>query len=143
MYVRVEAEVRPTEDLEKVLTAVKNIFNGRITVENKGNGYFLVKGESYSVESLLKLHELLRMYRILDAARKNLVKGTKENTIIFMLHKQAAFVKRISFVDSERESPLGAIVFTIETSDPDKLIDWLAPKTSMGKPLWEIDMPED
>ena len=71
------------------------------------------------------------------------MKGLRGNTIVFKIHKQAAYVGKISFIDDDRESPLGAITFTIETSDPERLIDWLAPKTSMGKPLWEIEMPRD
>ncbi len=143
MYVRVEAEARPTEDIEKVKKAVGNVFSGVLRVEERGNGVIIVRGESSSPTSLIKLHNLLRIYRILDAARKSLLKGLHGDTIVFKLHKQAAYVGKISFVDSDRESPLGAITFYIETRDPEKLVDWLAPKTSMGKPLWEISMPTD
>ncbi len=143
MYVRVEVEVRPTEGLEKVVRALKNVFDGDIEVVDRGNGYYTVRGISDSPHSLHKIHELLRIYRILDAARKYLLKGLRGNTIVFKIHKQAAYVGKISFIDDDRESPLGAITFTIETSDPERLIDWLAPKTSRGKPLWEIGMPED
>ncbi len=140
---RVEAEVRPTESVEKVLKAVRNVFDGEIRVEDKGRGYKVVRGYSNTAYSLHKIHYLLRLYRILDAARKYLHKGIRGNTIVFRLNKQAAYMGRVSFVDSDHESPLGSIVFVIETSDPERLVDWLAPKTSMGKPLWEIEMPRD
>ena len=143
MYVRVKAEVRPTEDIEKVRKAVRNVFNGRINVIDGEHGLKVIIGESDSAYSLIKLHDLIRIYRILDAARKSLQKGMRGNTIVFKLHKQAAYVGKISFIDSDHESPLGSITFYIESSDPGKLIDWLAPKTSMGKPLWEIDMPKE
>ncbi|WFO76093.1 hypothetical protein J4526_04460 [Desulfurococcaceae archaeon MEX13E-LK6-19] len=143
MYVKVEAEVRPTEDVEKVKQAVRNVFSGKIRVVDKGNGYRVVEGESYSARSLIKIYELIRIQRIMDAARKKLQKGMSYNTIVFKLHKQAALANKLSFIDYDNESPLGPILFYIETSDPEKLIDWLAPKTSMGKPLWEISMPED
>ncbi len=143
MYVRVRAEIRPTEDPVRVRKAVENIFNGRVRVIEREKGVKEVIGESYSIESLMRLHELVRIYRILDAARKSLQKGVHGNTIVFKLHKQAAYMGKISFIDSDRESPLGSITFYIESSDPKKLIDWLAPKTSMGKPLWEIEAPRD
>lgn len=143
MYVRVEAEVRPTEDVEKVKQAVRNVFSGRIRVVEKGDGYLVVEGESYSPQSLIKIYELIRIQRIMDAARKKLQKGVSHNTIVFKLHKQAAFANKLSFIDYDNESPLGPITFYIETRDPEKLIDWLAPKTSMGRPLWEIEMPKD
>ncbi len=143
MYVRVKAEVRPTEDIEKVRKAVRNVFNGRVNVIDGEHGLKVIIGESDSAYSLIKLHDLIRIYRILDAARKSLQKGMRGNTIVFKLHKQAAYVGKISFIDSDHESPLGSITFYIESSDPSKLIDWLAPKTSMGKPLWEIDMPKE
>ncbi len=143
MYVRVETEVRPTEDIEKVKKAVSNVFVGELRIIEKGNGYYIVEGESYSARSLLRIHELIRIQRIMDAARKKLQSGTMGSSIVFKLHKQAALAGKLSFIDNDNESPLGPITFYIETSDPMKLIDWLAPKTSMGKPLWEIEMPED
>ena len=143
MYVRVEAEVRPTEDPEKVKRAVLNVFAGKVRVIDKGNGYKVVEGESYSAHSLKKIYELIRIQKIMDAARKKLQKGMRVNVIVFKLHKQAALVNKLSFIDYDNESPLGPISFYIETKDPARIIDWLAPKTSMGKPLWEIGMPED
>lgn len=143
MYVRVRAEARPTEDIKKVMKAVRNVFNGRINIIDGENGLKIIIGESDSAHSLTRLHDLIRIYRILDAARKSLRKGIRGNTIVFKLHKQAAYMGKISFVDSDHESPLGPIIFYIESSNPDRLIDWLAPKTSMGKPLWEINMPKE
>lgn len=142
--IRVEVEVRPTEDLEKVRRALLNVFEpGKIEVIERDKGYKLLVGESNSYRSLLKIHELIRRERIMDAARSMLRKGVIGNMLIFKVNKQAAYQGRLSFVETDSESPMGAITFIIETDNPYEVIDWLAPKTSMGKPLWEREMPKD
>ena len=132
MRLRVEAEVRPTESREKVEAALKKIFP---TLELKQAGDHIV-GESVDVSSLSKLHQLFRQQTILDSARSVMLKRKQGETTQFMLNKQVAFVGRVSFTDGE--SPLGPIVVTLEASDIDRLIDYLAPRTKEGRPIREI-----
>lgn len=140
----VTAEVRPSEDESKVLTAITNFFDyEKITREKRGDYIVVLVGESRTLKSLQKFHDALREEKILDAARKYLKKGMTNNSISFMLHKQAAAIGVVSFVDDERESPLGPISFYIEHRNPIEVIDWLAPKTAKGQPLWENEIPED
>ncbi len=127
LKIKVETIIKPTEDPLKVRKAVENVFTGEILVTNIGDGYKKVEGFSTRLESLSALYNLIRIEQIIPAARSYLLKGTKGNTIRFMIHKQAAYMRKISFVDSDRESPLGAIKFTIESQDPMKIIDWLTP----------------
>ncbi len=142
--VRVEAEVRPTEDVERVKRAVLNVFvPDTIHVEDMGGGYYLVVAESYSLRGLVRLHEKLRVERILDAARGYMLRGIDRGVLVFKLNKQAAFVGRVSLIDMDAEAPMGPIVFTIEHRDPRAVVDWLAPPTRMGRPLYENPMPED
>jgi len=138
----VEAEVRPTEDQEKVLKAVKAFFDPEtLRVERAGRSTIIV-ASSRAITSLEKLHQALRIERILDAARKAMKRGVQGGTLVFYIHKQAALKGRLSFVSSDAESPLGAIKFVISHPDPDKVIDWLAPPTRQGKPLYERSPPE-
>ncbi len=127
LKIKVETIIKPTEDPGKVRKAVENVFTGEILVANIGDGYKKVEGFSTSLESLSALYNLIRIEQIIPAARSYLLKGTRGNTIRFMIHKQAAYMRKISFVDSDRESPLGAIKFTIESQDPMRIIDWLTP----------------
>jgi hypothetical protein len=129
---RVEAEVRLTEDTAKVERAIKNIFPTlELTkIENK------LVGESSKVASLDRLHQLLRLQAILDAARNVMRKGMLGNTTRLMLNKQAAFVSKVNFTNGE--APLGPIVITLEAPDIERLIDYLAPRTREGKPIEEI-----
>ena len=134
--------MRPTESLERVLGAVRRLIDIEdYSVEEVGNVKVLVA--TSSLRGLERLHRLLREQRILDAARSVLRRGRQQGRIVFYLHKQAATVGKVSFVGGDQESPLGAIRVTIEYPDPDRVIDWLAPPTVMGRPLWEHEPPED
>ncbi len=138
----VEAEVRPTEDEAKVRKAVESFFTPEsVRVEDLGSTKILV-AEAGSLRSLEKLHWLLRAERILDAARSAMKKGIQGNKLVFYLHKQAAYVGRLSFVSGDHESPMGAIRITIEHPEPRQVLDWLAPPTVRGRPVYEREIPE-
>lgn len=128
MKVRVKASVKPTEDKEKVIRAIKNIFDGELMVSEVEEGYYIIEGYSNNRESLEKLYNAIRVEQIIAAARSIFKKKTYRNEIKLLLHKQAAYAGKISFIDNERESPLGAIYLEIEAEEPDEIIDWLAPE---------------
>lgn len=132
MKLRVEVQIKPTEDRSKVEVAVRKIFP---VLELISFGDSLV-GESTEVGSLARFHELLRRQAILDSARSIMRAGREGNTVRFMLNKQAAFVGKISF--NGWESPLGPIVVRLDAPDPERLIDYLAPQTRAGRPIEEI-----
>ncbi len=135
--------VWPSEDKEKVLLALSNVFDyERIREEKEGYAVKLI-AEADSLNALKKLHRLLREERILDSARKHLLSGIDGNTLTFMLNKQVAYIGKVVFADSEKESPLGPIKITVETKNPKAVVDWLAPKTARGVPLWENPMPTE
>ncbi len=131
--VKVKTRVRPTEDLDKVLKAVENIFTGELKVVEEGDGYYTIEGFATSRESIEKLYNILRIEQVLSAARAVLENKTIGNKIRFILHKQAAYVGKASFIDSDRESPMGGIIVEIETDNPEEFIDWLTPRIGGGK----------
>ena len=127
--VNVEAEINPTESEEKVKTAVTNILSdSSITIKQDGKVNILT-AKAKGQESLVKLRNILRSDRVRDASRKALFRSTRGNTIRFCLNKQVAFAGHISFCEETAESPLGPIKVTIETDNPQQLIEWLAEKT--------------
>lgn len=139
--VTVEAEVKPTEDMEKVKQAITNVFTpDNIRIDERFGKKFLV-AEAKGAESLAKLHALLRREQILDAARKMMKRWSSQDRVIFFLNKQVAYVGHLSFCLPERESPLGPIRFEISCEKAKDVIDWLAPPTSKGKPLFEREPP--
>jgi len=133
---RVEAEVKPTEAREKVEAAIKLIFP---ILELSLVGNSLV-GESTSVESLERLHQLLRQQAIRDSARSVMLRSRRDNVVRFMLNRQVAFVGKVSFTAGE--SPLGPIVVTLEAPDIEGLIDYLALRTREGKPFARSDIDQ-
>lgn len=139
--VAVEAEVRPTEDRDKVLRALLRIIEPEsVREERLGDTIYLI-AEAGRVSSLSKLYYMLRSERILDAARSAMKKGLEPGRLTFYLHKQALYVGRLSFVSSDHESPLGAVKIVVEHEDPHSVVDWLAPPTSRGRPLYERPAP--
>lgn len=138
---RVEAEVRPTESVDKVIRAVRSVVDIDLKVVELSEGYRLVVGESDSIESLRKLHTHLRQERILDAARSYMLRNRKGSSLEIKLHKQAAYAGHISLVTFDEESPLGPIKLLIVSDKIDEIIDWLSPPTAHGKPIWEKPPP--
>ncbi|MEM0359541.1 MAG: RNA-binding domain-containing protein [Candidatus Hadarchaeales archaeon] len=136
MRVWVEAEVKPSEDPQKVEKAVKNLFPLLFLKRESGK----VEGTSEDPEVLSRLRDLLRLQAIRDAARNQLLRGKGEGKLEFWLNKQAAFMGKVSF--TEGEAPLGPIKVVVETRDPDLLLDFLAPKTKEGKALREVSLEE-
>lgn len=142
MRIRVRAPVYPTEDPGIVEKAVSRIYSCGLEVDVGVDGYGEIRGYSENPRCLEGLHRLIREQMIMDAVRKYLSRSRRGNTVTILLHKQALTAGKISLVDSHNESPLGAVEITIESGDPQALIDWLAPKTRHGKPLWEREPPE-
>jgi len=128
--VRIEVDVNPTEDLEKVKRAVENIFGSMdFEVKPRKRGSLLI-AQAKGRNGLAKFYNLLRRERIRDAARGVLFGGLREKTIIFYLNKQVAYAGHISFSSLVGESPLGPIKVQIRCDEPRELIEWLAPKTT-------------
>lgn len=120
--IRARSRVSPTEDLQKVIKSLSNIFE--YDELELGEGYVEVSGE---VSCLLPLKEYLKKGRIRDTARKVLLKGISNGKITFKLSKQAAYAGKVNIVDKEL-STLGEIDVTISTDNTDEVIDWLCTK---------------
>ena len=129
IVVYVEAEVNPTEDEQKVKTAISNIVGNATFTANPAYKGAILKAEAKGQESLIKLRNILRSDRIRDAARKMLFRAIRGDKISFCLNKQVAFAGHISFSEETAESPLGPIRVTIESTNPMQVVEWLAEKT--------------
>ena len=131
--VAVYSSVRPTERVEKVASAIENIFPGMV-MDIRAD-----RIEAYDgLESLRNLHKLLREQSILDTARGVMLRGRVGETISFQLNKQAAFMGIVSF--PPEEEPLGSM--HVQIMGGERVIDWLAPETENGVPINEIEMEE-
>lgn len=123
-----EVRVYPTETLEKVGRAVRNIF----AIEADTLQYDAERSVLAAVlegrENLRGLFNAFRRAQVLNAARAVLLRGLQGGTFGFCLNKQAAYSSRISFCDPDGESPLGPISVKIQTDAPQQLLDWLTPR---------------
>ena len=120
--------VYPTEDREKVLTAVNNLIDVRDIAEFEIRpGFHVIRGKGSGIECLTRLQNLLKQDRIRTAARAMLFSAMTANGLLFYINKQVAFVNHVSFCSVEGESPLGPITIKVECSSPTMVIDWLAP----------------
>jgi predicted RNA binding protein with dsRBD fold (UPF0201 family) len=119
---RARSRVNPTEDLQKVIKSLSNVFD--YDELELGEGYVEISGE---FSCLLPLKEYLEKGRIRDTARKILLKGISPGEVTFKLSKQAAYVGKVNLVQNEL-SPLGEIDVTIWAENTDEVIDWLCKK---------------
>lgn len=144
MRVRVKAPLFPTEEEEKVVSALKKLFP-KMSFHVEGEGKFReIVGTCDCSECLENLRMLLRKQRILDSARSYIYRGREAGAVRFYLNKQAAYVGKVSFCSMEYgESPLGAITVTVDVGDEfEKFVNWLAPATVNGKPVNEVERLE-
>lgn len=125
LHLKVEAEVYPTEDPEKVLEAVRKIFP-RIDLRVRWtDSSALVEGSGEGLEALENLKRLLRERRIRAAARRILKSLIKENVLVFYLNKQAAYVGKASFTEPFVESPLPPIRVEVRADNLEEVVEWL------------------
>ncbi|MFN3383548.1 MAG: AAA family ATPase [Archaeoglobaceae archaeon] len=130
--VEIETFVHPTEEEEKVVKAIRNLFpDAKIEIEN---------GRVFAVARDLKqFKELLKRQKILDTARTELLRGKKGNETVVFLNKQTATVSRINFCDENVAlSPL-KVTFRLINVPFQRFLDYLAPITKDGKPINEVE----
>ena len=104
LLVTIRTPLRPTEDPEKVRTAILNLFPESEIAEDQGQ----VVAKTASLERFMTL---IRNQKILDSIRHKLLDGMSPGSTIISLNKQAAFVKRVSL--SEGRTALGNMEVTI------------------------------
>ena len=121
--VRISCPVNPSEDEEKVRSAVLSIFPDAELSLNEGR----LEGEA----TLDRFSKAIRRQKILDATRAVMIMNSRGNTTRLSLNKQVATVGKVSFAD--KRPVLGAIEVTIEDDDLMALIDRVAPITVDGE----------
>lgn len=120
----VQAEVKPTETVEKVTRALRNIATG--PVESRLDGAeFLLQMETTKLESLDHFKIILRRDQIRAAARAVMTRGITGDSLEFYLNKQVAHAGHVSFSLAEGESPLGPIHITITSPSIERVVEWL------------------
>ena len=123
--VEVFCSINPSEDLQKIETAILNIFPDIEINKNK----MQITGISKKIESLSRIFEIIHNRRIKTAYRRILNQNLSENSTWFYLNRQAAYVDVIALCNEEDESPLGPIEIILDSQQIEHVIDWLTSYT--------------
>lgn len=103
---RITASVNPTEDLDKVIKSITNIF-GDIPLEFLEDGIML-RANLEGTESVKELRNRIAQYKIRSTINTVLTSWMKEDYLSFGLNRQAAFAGHVS-LNLANEDPMGAI----------------------------------
>ena len=122
--IEITCPVYPSEDPEKVKTAILKVFPNA-TLEESDMG---IKG---TTDNLDRFSKQIRKQKILDTTRSVMLHGKRGDRTRIFLNKQVAFVGKISFC--EEKTILGTMKVVIIDEDIDGLIDKVAPVTVDGE----------
>ncbi|MBI3859434.1 MAG: hypothetical protein HY296_04245 [Thaumarchaeota archaeon] len=126
--VRFEAAVSASEDVDKVVKAMRSVLGG--TVVSTEETMRLVRMRSDELASLSIVHDQLRDRHVRGAARRLMLTAMMGDSTTIMLNRQAAAVGIVALCNSERESPLGPLLLTVSSRKIEEVIDWLAGQVS-------------
>jgi predicted RNA binding protein with dsRBD fold (UPF0201 family) len=121
---QVDAQIHPTEIEERVTAAITNIFPD-IELQVRTDW---ISSKTENWDDLLYFSELLEKQRVLDAARRMVLDHLSGNTTRFLLNKQAAYVGKINFCETEEESPMGPLFVVLSSEQINELLDRIVPK---------------
>ena len=122
---KVEAIVNPSENTQKVIDAIANLFT-RCSPEVSFRSR--VVGRAVGSDSLAILYEQVRSRSAMGVLRRMLLDNRVGDSTSFLLNKQAARSGIAAVIEEEQESPLGPIRVTISCEELDALVDWLVPE---------------
>lgn len=124
--VSISVFVNPTENPEKVMLAVSNIFgNLEYVIEDRDEGY-LISARNTGIQALGLFRDIISRMRIRDACRSFFERISQDDSLSFGLNKQAAYARAVSF-HQEGDSPLGPIQVFIK-GDTTDIINFLCGK---------------
>ena len=119
-----EASVSPSEDLDKVIAALRSV-TGDAEVEVVA-GADAVRLLSKDPRALQRLKDQFRDRHVRSAARRRLLASIHGTRTTLMLNRQAATKGVLVLCGSPGESPLGPIYATIRSEKLETVIDWLS-----------------
>ena len=135
MNVIFRCPIYPTEDVERVCSALTHFFVSDSSCQETEDGYLMLSSNKRS--SLDLVQQYIHALRIIDAARKRVLSNWDGSMISIFFDKQAAYYGKLRIVDeTEEDPPLGCIQLEITFEDEaefDGFLAWLAPPTKDGR----------
>jgi predicted RNA binding protein with dsRBD fold (UPF0201 family) len=137
MKATIRCIVHPTEDIQKVETAIENILGSIVISRTRFEEFTEIYSPEINRASLTILKQLVHDKRIIDAARVRLLRNFDEFETFMFFDKQAAYVGKVRLLDNADENPpLGYIEIRFEfvsESQFDEFLDWFSPRTKDGR----------
>jgi predicted RNA binding protein with dsRBD fold (UPF0201 family) len=137
MEIEIACSVYPTEDVELVLQALRNLVPDMNPVEQAGIGKSELLCRLQGSRLLGSIKSRIHDLRIIDAVRSRLIANWNGQETRILLDKQAALSDRLRLVDDSDETPpLGAInilIRPVSQAELDDLLAWLVPRTEGGR----------
>lgn len=129
--------VYPTEDIQRVEEAIKNIL-GPITLSRiESNEFTEIHSTETDKTRFAILRQSIHNKRIITAVRVRLLKNLDESTTFIFFDKQAAYAGKPRLIDNTHEDPpLGSIEIRFDfksESQFEEFLDWFSPRTKDGR----------
>jgi predicted RNA binding protein with dsRBD fold (UPF0201 family) len=135
MNVIFRCPIYPTEDVERVCSALTRLFVSNSSCQETEDGYLMLRSNKSS--SLELVQQYIHTLRIIDAVRKRVLSNWNGSMISIFFDKQAAYYGKLRIVDeTEEDPPLGCIELQITFEDEDEFdgfLAWFAPPTKDGR----------
>lgn len=128
--IKISARVSPTENAEKIVAAIRNIFPDAL-VDAGSSSEETIKCRSADAS---RLREMIFSRRILDTVRSALISSSRQGSTRLELNRQAAAAGRLA-IDAAGGGALGPLVVEFESPDMEAFIDRIAPRTEKGRPV--------
>ena len=117
--IQIFCEINPSEDPEKVRTAVSNIFP-EIELEVSDSD---ISGKTNNIEILSQVTKSIHEKNTKNSYQRILRKNNDGDSTWFYLNKQAAFVNTVALCSEANESSLGPIKVILRSNNVEQLID--------------------
>lgn len=137
MIISVFSPVLPTEDRNKVVSAVTHFFEPAEAVYHQGMQQVTVKAGGE--QALEMIRNIVHSMRIIDAVRAAVLRNLIGLETRILIDKQAAYYGKFRLLDDREEEPsLGAIEIRMQfehETEFENFLKWFVPPTKDGKIL--------
>ncbi|MHA2063885.1 MAG: RNA-binding domain-containing protein [Candidatus Thorarchaeota archaeon] len=131
----VRCPIYPTEDAERVCSALTYLFVSDGSCHETDDDYLTLRSDKRS--SLNLIQQYIHNLRIINAVRKRVLSNWDGSKTFVCFDKQAAYNEKLRLVDeTEEDPPLGCIELEITLDDEDefdRFLAWFAPPTKDGR----------
>jgi predicted RNA binding protein with dsRBD fold (UPF0201 family) len=131
----VRCPIYPTEDTERVCSALTHLFASDSSCHETEDGYLMLRSSKRG--SLDYIQQYIHSLRIIDAVRKRVLSNWDGTKTSIFFDKQAAYYGKMRLVDeTEEDPPLGSIELELKFEDEDdfnRFLIWFVPPTKDGR----------